>query len=50
MATPEILLSTNKPTYMPAGHMRQLDNSSIVDSIYLNEDDTVRLQDLYGRV
>lgn len=49
-------MTTNESTYIPAGH--RVENPSILDLVvvevqsgeYLDEDDMVGFQDIYGRV
>jgi mannose-1-phosphate guanylyltransferase / mannose-6-phosphate isomerase len=51
------LLKKNESTYIVAGHQHRLENPGIVDLViievqsgeYLNEDDIVRFDDMYGR-
>ncbi|MHB1667826.1 mannose-1-phosphate guanylyltransferase/mannose-6-phosphate isomerase [Thiomonas sp.] len=53
-----ILINTNESTFIPAGHKHRVDNPGKLDLVmievqsgeYLEEDDIVRFQDVYGRV
>lgn len=53
----EIFISTNESTYIPAGHKHRLTNPGKIDLIlievqsgaYLEEDDIIRFEDVYGR-
>jgi len=54
----EFLLNKNESTYILAGHKHRLENPGLVDLMiievqsgeYLDEDDIVRFDDMYGRV
>ena len=53
----KILINTNESTFIPAGHKHRVDNPGKLDLVmievqsgeYLEEDDIVRFQDVYGR-
>jgi len=53
----EKLVRTNESTYIPAGTAHRLSNPGVIDCViievqsgeYLEEDDIVRLEDMYGR-
>lgn len=53
----EKLIRTNESTYIPAGIAHRLSNPGVIDCViievqsgeYLEEDDIVRLEDMYGR-
>lgn len=53
----ELLVRTNESTYIPAGHRHRLENPGRLDLVmievqsgaYLEEDDIVRFEDVYGR-
>ena len=53
----KILVNTNESTFIPAGHRHRVDNPGKIDLVmievqsgeYLEEDDIVRFQDVYGR-
>lgn len=53
----EIFISTNESTYIPAGHKHRLTNPGKIDLVlievqsgaYLEEDDIIRFEDVYGR-
>lgn len=53
-----ILINTNESTFIPAGHKHRVDNPGKLDLVmievqsgeYLEEDDIVRFEDVYGRV
>jgi len=54
----EKLVKTNESTYIPAGTVHRLSNPGVIDCViievqsgeYLEEDDIVRLEDMYGRI
>lgn len=54
----EFLIQTNQSTYIPAGHKHRLHNPGKIPLVmievqsgsYLEEDDIVRFEDVYGRV
>lgn len=54
----QVLINTNESTFIPAGHKHRVDNPGKLDLVmievqsgeYLEEDDIVRFQDVYGRV
>jgi mannose-1-phosphate guanylyltransferase / mannose-6-phosphate isomerase len=53
----EFFVATNESTYIPAGHKHRLENPGLVELVmievqsgeYLEEDDIVRFNDIYGR-
>jgi mannose-1-phosphate guanylyltransferase/mannose-6-phosphate isomerase len=53
----EIILAANESTFIPAGHRHRVENVGVVPLIfvevqsgeYLEEDDIVRFEDVYGR-
>ena len=53
----EFFLDTNQSTFIPAGHSHRLSNPGVIDLVmievqsgeYLEEDDIVRFDDIYGR-
>jgi mannose-1-phosphate guanylyltransferase / mannose-6-phosphate isomerase len=54
----ELILNQNKSTYIPAKHKHRLENASkerlvmieVQTGSYLNEDDIIRFDDIYGRM
>lgn len=54
----EIFIRTNESTYIPDGHLHRLENPGTLDLVmievqsgeYLEENDIVRFQDVYGRL